>query len=251
VEVNRRSHLRVALGCVLGLAFLPWAPAQQAAAPGDLPTAESILDRYVEVTGGAAAYKSRTSEVTTGTLTIAAAGITGQLRVLAKPGLLRTTIELPGVGVIDRGVKDGVAWESNPITGPRIVEGFEGKLMVAGAQPGATGRWREMYSAVNTAGIEDVAGKPAYRVIHALGTDGSLTGFYGVDSGLLVKLAIGPGVEQLYEEYANLGGILTPTRVVTVAPGQRSVITFTSVEANVEIPDERFDPPESVQALLQ
>jgi hypothetical protein len=38
---------------------------------------------------------------------------------------------------------------------------------------------------------------------------------------------------------------------VTVAPGQRSVITFTSVEANVEIPDERFDPPESVQALLQ
>lgn len=251
--MDRRSHLRTAFGLVLGLAFLPWAMAQQAAPPGDLPSAESILDRYVEVTGGAAAYKSRTSEVTTGTLTIAAAGITGQLRVLVKPGLLRTTIELPGVGVIDRGVKDGVAWESNPITGPRIVEGLEAKLMVAGAQPGATGRWREVYSAVNATGIEDVDGNPAYRVVQTLGNDGSLTGFYAVDSALLVKLAIGAEgfVEQLYEEYADLGGILTPTRVVTIAPGQRTVITFTSVEANVEIPDERFALPEGVQALLK
>mgnify|MGYP003581133809 CR=1 FL=1 len=249
--MNRRSHLRNALGLVLGLAFLPWAMAQEAASQAAVPSAGSILDRYVEVTGGAAAYKSRTSEVTTGTLEIAPAGLTGQLRVLVKPGLVRTTIELPGVGVIDRGVKDGVAWGANPIMGPRIVEGFEAKLMVASALPGATGRWREVYSAVNATGIEDVNGKPAYRVVHALGSDGSLTGFYGVDSGLLVKLVIGPGIEQLYEEYAQRGGVLGPTRVVTVAPGQRSVITFTSLETNVAIPDERFALPEGVQALLK
>lgn len=245
--MNRRSHLRNALGLVLGVAFVPWALAQNAA----LPSGESILDRYVEVTGGAAAYKSRTSEVTTGTLEISAAGLTGQLRVLVKPGMLRTTIELPGVGVVDRGAKDGVAWESNPISGPRILEGFEAKLVLSGAQPGATGRWRELYSAVSVTGIEDVNGKPAYRVVHTLGTDGSLTGFYGVDSGLLVKLAFGPGGEQFYEGYADLSGVLTPTRVVTMAQGQRTVLTFTSVETNVEIPDERFDLPEGVKALLK
>jgi hypothetical protein len=244
--------LRNALGLVLGLAFLPWAMTQEAAPAADLPSAESILDRYVEVTGGAAAYESRTSETMTGTLTITGAGITGQVRMLVKPGLFRTTIELPGVGVIDRGVKDGVAWESNPITGPRILEGFEANLMVAGAKPGATGRWREVYSAVNTTGIEDVNGKPAHRVVHTVGSDPLMTGFYGVDSGLLVKVAYGDGlVEQLYEEYADLGGILTPTRIVSSAPGQRTVLTFTSVEANVEIPDERFAPPENVQALLK
>jgi len=225
--------------------------AQEAAPAADLPSAESILDRYVEVTGGAAAYESRTSEVMTGTLTIATAGITGQVRMSIKPGLLRGTIELPGVGVIDRGVKDGVAWESNPIAGPRIVEGLEAKLMIMGAQPGASAHWREHYTAVETTGIEAVNGRPAYRVVHSLGADGSVTGFYGVDSGLLAKLAIGPAVEQVYEEYANLGGILTPTRVVSTAPGQRTVLTFTSVEANVEIPDERFALPENVQALLE
>lgn len=249
--MNRRSHLRNALGLFLGLAVLPWAMTQEAAPNADLPSAESILDRYVEVTGGAAAYKSRTSEVINGTLTIAAAGITGQVRMSVKPGLLRGTIELPGVGIIDRGVKDGVAWETNPITGPRIVEGLEGSLMIMGALPGAAGRWREAYTAVEARGIEAVNGEPAYRVVHTLGPDGSFTGFYGVDSGLLVKLAIGPGVEQLYEEYADLGGILTPTKVVTTAPGQRTVLTFTSVEANVEIPDERFALPENVQALLK
>ena len=123
--------------------------------------------------------------------------------------------------------------------------------MAAGARPGATGRWREMYSAVNATGIEDVDGKPAYRVVHSLGTNGSLTGFYAVDSGLLVKIAIGPGIEQHYEAYAEHDGILSPTRVVTTGAGQRTVITFTSMEANVEIPDERFDPPENVKALLQ
>ena len=248
--MNRRSQLRNALGFVLGLAFLPWAMAQEAAT-ADLPSAESILDRFVEVTGGAAAYESRTSEVVTATLTIAGAGITGQVRISVKPGLVRGTIELPGVGVIDRGVKDGVAWEINPIMGPRIVEGLEGELMRSAALPGAAARWREAYTAVETTGVEEVNGKPAYRVVQTLGTDGSVTGLYGVDSGLLVKLVIAPGVEQLYEEYAERGGILTPGRVVTTAPGQRTVMTFTSIEANVDIPDERFTPPENVQALIK
>lgn len=248
--MNRRSHL---LCLVLGLAFLPWAMAQEASSTAALPSGESILDRYVEVTGGAETYMSRTSEVTTGTLTIAAAGLTGQVRIHVKPGLFRATIDLPGVGVIDRGVKDGVAWESNPITGPRIVEGAEAKLMRMGAQPGATARWREAYTAVETTGIEAVNGKPAYRVVHSLGADGALTGFYDVDSGLLVRLDMDPEglTRQLYEEYSNLDGILTPSRIVTTAQGQRTVLAFTSVEANVEIPDDRFALPESVQALLK
>lgn len=251
--MTRRSQLRNALGLVIGLVFLPWVAAQEAAAGGELPSAESILDRYVEVTGGAGAYESRTSEVVTGTLEIVAAGLTGQLQALVKPGLQRTTIQISGVGLIESGVKDGVAWESNPVTGPRIVDGFAAELAIANARPGATARWREVYSAVEATAIEDVNGEAAYRVVHTLGKGGSLRGFYGVESGLLLKLEFSaePPVAQLYEEYSNVDGILAPRRVVMMAAGQRTVMNFTSLESNVEIPDERFDPPESVQALLK
>jgi hypothetical protein len=44
---------------------------------------------------------------------------------------------------------------------------------------------------------------------------------------------------------------LTPTSIVQMAAGQRIVMNFTSLEVNVEIPDEQFAPPEGVQALLQ
>jgi hypothetical protein len=42
-----------------------------------------------------------------------------------------------------------------------------------------------------------------------------------------------------------------PKRAVQVAAGQRIVMTFTSLEVNVDIPDEQFAPPEAVQALLK
>lgn len=251
--MNRRSQLRNAFGLALGLVFLPWAMAQQAAPPADLPSAESILDRYVEVTGGAAAYKRRTSEVTTGTLQIVAAGLTGQLKIFVKPGLQRTTIEIPGVGLIESGVKDGVVWESNPVTGPRIVDGLAAELTASSARPGATAYWREVYASVETTGIEDVDGEPAYRVVHTFGKGGSLPGFYSVESGLLVKLEISaaPPIAQVYEEWSEVDGIRLPRRVVTTSAGQRSIINFTSLESNVEIPDERFALPEAVQALLK
>jgi len=227
--------------------------AQEAASQGALPSAESILDRYVEVTGGAAAYKSRTSEAATGTFAIPAAGLTGQLRLFVKPGLIRTSIELPGVGLIESGVKDGVAWESNPVTGPRIAEGFQAQYTIANARPGAVAHWREVYSAVETVAIEDVNGEPTYRVVQTVGKGGSLAAFYSVESGLLAKVEYTAGVrvEQFFEAYSDVEGFLTPTRIVSMGAGQRTVVNITSLEANVEIPDERFDLPEGVQALLK
>lgn len=251
--MNRRSHMRQAFAAILGLAFLPSATAQQAAAGSALPSAESILDRYVEVTGGAAAYKSRNSEVVSGTFTIVAAGLTGQLQAFVKPGRHRLTIELPGVGRIESGVKDGVAWASDPFAGPRIGEGFQAELAVASARPGSAAYWREVYPKVEVTGIADVNGQSAYRVVQTLAKGGALTGFYGVDSGLLLKQGFTAEVpvEQFLEEYKEVEGILTPTRMVQMAAGQRIVMTFTSFEANVEIPDEQFDLPEAVQALLK
>jgi hypothetical protein len=195
----------------------------------------------------------------TATVEIAAAGLTGTLEILTRrPGLQRATTALPGVGVMESGVNDGVVWENNPLTGPRIVDGTQAALALANASPDAPLHWAEAFSSVETTGIEDVNGEAAYRVVQTPSDGNPIASFFGVDSGLLVKhefaLATPVGtmpIEQFIEGYSDAGGILTARRVVVRQAGQQSVINITSVEANAEIPDERFDLPEAVQALLE
>src|SRR5690606_11982663 len=122
-----------------------------------------------------------------GTMEIAAAGLTGQLQISTRPGLQRTRIELPGVGVLESGVNDGVAWDNNPLTGPQIVQGVPAALAIANARPDAPLHWADAFASVETTGIEDVNGEPAYRVVQRSAAGDSIASLFGVQSGLLLK----------------------------------------------------------------
>jgi hypothetical protein len=255
--MKTRLLKRLAFGLVVGLTGVSWATAQESAATADLPSAESILDRYVEVTGGADVYEAIRSSVARGTMAIQAAGIVGQIEVHTRPGLQSTKVELPNVGVIQAGVKDGVAWESSVITGPRILQGTEADITLLGATPNAPLLWRELYQKVETVGIEDVRGEPAYRVAQTVNDEFTATAFYSVESGLLVKTqmmvdtAFGTiPIEQLVDEYSEIDGLMSPSKLSISQAGAMVVMTFTSGELNVEIPDEQFDFPDEIKALL-
>jgi hypothetical protein len=47
-------------------------------------------------------------------------------------------------------------------------------------------------------GIEDVDGVSAYRAVQTLARGGTMTGFYGVDWGLLLKLGFTSEAERRY-----------------------------------------------------
>lgn len=242
---------------LLGLSCMSWGLAQDSGSATELPPAASVFERYVEATGGAGAYVSRTSEVARGTMEIRAAGLVGQLEVRTKPGLQYTRVDLPNVGVIESGVKDGVAWESNPLTGPRILTGAEAEYTIRSAQPNAPLHWHEQYPDAQTTGIEEAGGEPAYRVAMMSG-ELSMTNFFSIESGLLLKSLIEletqigrVPIELTVDDYTDFDGILTPSRTTMNQVGTQIVITVSSGEANVEIPDESFMPPEAVQALLE
>lgn len=256
--MKNRLIKRFALALMLGSGWMSWALAQDSTEPADLPSAESILDRYVEVTGGVDAYESLTSTVAQGTMEISAAGITGQLEVYIKPGQYFMHVELPGVGTIDSGVTDGIAWENSALTGPRILTGAEAQMSIMGADPAAQAHWRDIFSQVETTGIEDVNGEPSYVVDLVMESGFEISNSYSIDSGLLLKQAMtisAQGIQiqlaQYMHDYSETGGVLSPGRVVIDQGVANVVLTFTSGEANVDIPDERFAIPEAVQAILQ
>ena len=65
-------------------------------AADDLPKAETILDKYVDATGGKAAYAKVKSDISTGTMSMAAMGLSGKLTMYgAAPAkrLMEVTIE--------------------------------------------------------------------------------------------------------------------------------------------------------------
>src|SRR6185437_1946969 len=104
--------------------FIPGLPAW--AADEALPPAETVLDHYIEVTGGKAAYEQRKTEIATGTVEIAGQGLKGTLtRYSEAPDKIYVVMQFAGIGKIESGAADGVAWDTNMMTGPHVKTGDE------------------------------------------------------------------------------------------------------------------------------
>jgi hypothetical protein len=224
----------------------------------DLPSAESLMDRFVEVTGGQKAYAARKSEVAHGTVEIPAAGVKGTIvRYTAAPDLYYLKMEIAGVGSVLTGAKAGIAWEQSDLMGPRVKSGNERAEALREARFNAPAAWRELYPKAETLGEETVSGEDCYK-ISLTPTEGSAEKwFFSKKTGLAVKIAMVASspmgdvdAESLFSDYKNFGGILTPTKFIERSAGQEIILTIQSMEINTEIPLSQFDFPEGISALL-
>ncbi|MEO8098089.1 MAG: DUF4412 domain-containing protein [Acidobacteriota bacterium] len=223
-----------------------------------LPSAESLLDRYVEVTGGKAAYENRKSEVAHGTMEFVAQGLKGKMvRYADASGLYRMTMDLPGIGTMETGVRDGVAWERSDLMGPRTKTGAERAESLREAVLNSISLWRQLFPKVETIGEETVNGEECYKVAMYPGEGNLETLFLSKKSGLAVKLTTVTSTQMgdlaaeiLFSGYKNFGGILTPVKVIERAAGQEISITLDSVEVNAPIPADQLEFPADVAALL-
>src|SRR5579859_2200501 len=83
-----------------------------------LPTGEAILDKYIEVTGGKAAYEKKVTEVTTGTLEFTGKGVKAHITSYqAAPNKSYSVVEIEGIGKMEEGADGTVAWERSAIKG--------------------------------------------------------------------------------------------------------------------------------------
>jgi hypothetical protein len=223
-----------------------------------LPKAEAILDRYVEVTGGKAAYDQHKTEVLKGTITFAAQGLTGQLtRYSAAPDKEYSMVELGPIGKIESGVANGIAWEKSVILGPRVKDGDEKEQAVRESRFNAPVEWRKIFSKVETTGLETAEGEECYKVVLTPSAGKPEAQFFSKNSGLLVKTtatAASPmgevDVEVTVSDYKTFGGVLMPTRSKQKAAGQEMEIRIGSVGVNEAIPPDTFNPPADVKALI-
>jgi zinc protease len=228
------------------------------AADEALPKAETILDRYVEVTGGKAAYEKHKTELGTGTMTFTAQGLKGSIsRYAAAPNQAYAVIELEGIGKIEQGTSGDVAWEKSAIMGPRVKSGEEKTQALRESIFNEPIRWRETFLKAETVGRETVEGEDCYKVVLTPKEGKPETSYYSKKSGLIVKSEIMAvtqmgemNVEMVVSAYKEFDGVKVPTRMLQRAAGQEFVIAIDNVKYNESLPADRFEPPTEIKALL-
>jgi zinc protease len=228
-------------------------------AAGDLPKGETLLDKYIEVTGGKAAYAKIHSDMTTGTMEFKAMGLKGKITTYAaEPDKKYSEVLLDGVGKIQEGVNGGVAWSMSAMQGPRVKEGDEKAETLLQAKFNSDLNWRDLFKTAETVGLETVEGKECYKVVLTPKTGSPSTRWFDKDSNLLVKMSMinkSPAGEiqadSLLSDYRKEGDILFPHKMIVRAGPMEFVATVDSVQHNPEIPKDRFEIPDEVKALIK
>jgi hypothetical protein len=228
------------------------------AADEKLPTADAVLDRYIEVTGGKAAYEKRKSEVATVGVEIVGQGIKGTMtRYADQSNNSYMAGELEGVGKIEEGVFNGQAWEVNPMMGPRLKSGEENATAIRDSRFNGPLEWKKLYKA-EVAGVEKAGDEDAYKLVMTPVGDGRpQTMWFNKKTGFLTRMErtiVSPmgevTVQQTLSDYQPMGSTLAPKKVTQNIMGTQIDVTIQNVKEDEEIPASRFEPPAEIKKLM-
>jgi hypothetical protein len=223
----------------------------------DLPSGESLMARYIQVTGGEAAYAKIKNVSMAGDIEMAGRNVAGSVSIVEAGEKAYMALDFAGIGKVEE-CYDGVnAWESSAISGPRLLEGDEKASIRQASSIAVITGWRDIYKQTRTVGSEEVEGKPAWKVEMTPKEGQPETFYFDQESGLLVRVksvlssAMGDINSDLeMSDYRDIDGIRSPLTMTEKVMSQNIVMRFTSVVYNGMIPSGRFDPPAEVAALL-
>lgn len=234
-------------------------PAEPVTTKADLPPAEDILERYIEVTGGRAAYEKLHNMVLRGTISITNSGQSvGVTMYKASPNKHLQILESEGVLTLRQGFDGETLWQMNRDNVARIFDGASKVAQVNEETFNAELRLPELHEGVYMVKIEEMSGEPCYHLLLTSPQVAAQHRFYSVESGLLVARRVvqpGPrgGLSMLVEfsDYEETAGVRFPRRFRKTQMGQEMITIMDSVEVNVDLPTDIFDLPEEVQAALE
>lgn len=227
-------------------------------AADDLPKAETILDKYVEATGGKAAYQKHRTEINTGTMEMPAMGLKATVTsYMAEGSKTYTEVDLGSFGKMRDGSDGKVFWQTSSMQGPHVKEGTEKAQAMLLERLNAELTWRDVFKDVKTTGVDTVEGKECYKVVLTPAEGSPITQCYDKQSGLMVKLSMTTEspmgqvpVDMFFTDFRKEDGVLMPHKTKQSFAGQEMNATITSVTFNAEIPKDKFDLPDEIKALV-
>ena len=247
VRSRHRGILLLAL-----LALVPITPLQAQ----DLPDADELIDRYVELIGGKDAF-AETGSLTTGTISMPAMGLQGTFEIYqSTPDQMVMRMELPGIGEIQQGYDGEVGWSLNPIMGPHLMQGAELAQTREQAVLAASLREPSVVPGRETVDESEYEGEACWVVALTWASGRESTDCYSKESGLLVAsetTQASPMGEisatTIYRDYRDFDGRLLPSRMIQRSSGQEQILSVDQVEYR-DIDPEEFALPAPIRTLV-
>jgi hypothetical protein len=222
-------------------------------------TGEQVIEAALVAMGGRDKLSKLTAIKTTGSLDLSAMGMKGKVTIhAAPPRSSLTVIDIPGIGKIQQGTRDDLAWEFNPMQGGRIIKGPERATALREATFNGELQWKELYTKAELGGVVDFEGHKAYKVVLTAKDGGDIiTRYYAQDTLLpigfeaVVKSQMGEVPVKVYEtDYREVNGIKFAHKIKRKDATDVEV-TIDSIELGMAIDPSTFDPPEQVKALIK
>jgi hypothetical protein len=217
--------------------------------------ADSVINRYLEAMGGQAALAKIQSRVLKGTFSMPDMGMSGNMEVYTQePDKYRANVEFGGMGSSSNGVNGDVAWDLNPMVGPRILEGAERRARLRQAVIDPLMDWKQFFAKAEVAGEGTVEGKPCTKLVLSDAEGLATSMYFDKETNLLSRLEVvidGQTVQTDLSNYRKVGEVMVAHKMHISLPQFSFDIDATSVEDNTAIPAEKFEIPPDVKALIK
>ena len=233
-------------------------PAVVHAQDAALPAAKDLVARHVAAIGGRDAVARYSTMRSTGTFSMPAAGLSGDMVVVqGRDGRAMLKITVPGMGEMLSGYDGTVGWAMNPMQGPRVLEGKElAQLKEDTGMLMSLLRESASLASMETVEKSTLGGVDCYKVKLTYASGRVAYDCYGIENGLmagqiLVQESPMGTVEltNVMTDWKDFGGVKVATTLRQQAMGQEQVMTITGVEFDNAADAQLFELPAAVKAL--
>ena len=218
----------------------------------NLPTADQLIDKYVNALGGKAAIQKLTSRVSKGTFDLPAFSVTGQYTGYAKaPNQMAHYTEVEGYGTVIQCYDGQTAWSSDPERGLTDLKGNPLARMARGAVFHSELKFKELYETLAVTGKEKVNERDAYVVEATAKAGGNDKMYFDAENGLIVRVdseTESPDGAKFtattyLDDYREVDGIKVPFGLRQESPQFSFSIKMKEITHNVPIEDAKFQKP--------
>jgi len=215
-------------------------------------TADEIIEKSIEFSGGRAAVDRVTSTVSKGIATIEfAGGVTAGVETYAKaPDKFLMIMTLGEMGQVRQGYDGKVAWSEDPQFGLRELEGEQAAQIKRQAVFHSALRWKEMFPKAEVRGKEKIGDREVWAVVLTPTEGKPVTQFFDASDFSLVRQVMKQPSDQGeieitvdLSDYREVDGVKAPFLMKQTLPMGEISIALTEMKHNVEIDDAKFAKP--------
>ena len=212
------------------------------------PTAQEVIDKFIDASGGREKIESAKSVVKKGKLIITQMGMEMALESTNSGSNFVNKITVEGMGEMIQAVTDGTVWQLNPMEGDMILKGEQANAVLQQADIVPFLNWKNYYASADVIGEED--GNYKVDFIGKGGGQGAIV-FFEKESGMLVRtdsaLPDGTPTSLVHSEYKEVDGITFSFNGLIEGAFE---LQLDSITVNADVDASIFDVPEVIAAQM-